>query len=513
MAKSNEKGLGNSSVFGFFQKFGQALLVPIAILPAAGLLYGIGYALATYTSFWPAFANVLLNTGKIVLNNLAILFAVGLAVGLAKGRDGTAGLAALAGFLIFNQTISTAMGITGDVVKSSNAYQAVLGINSLRTGILSGIIIGLISAWAYNRYNNLKLPEVLAFFGGKRSVPIIVSFLCVVLGLVFCVIWPPVQRAIDAFAIYLTESNPAITVFFYGIVIKLLNPFGLHSTLSQILRNLATYTSVAGEIYTGDAAVFTAQLADGLLPTAGIFSNGIYIVDMIGCFGIALAIYHEAKPENRKYVGGVLLSAVAVSFSVGITEPLLYSYLFVAPACFACYCLFNGLAYTVGYLCGVRSITTFAGGITNYIFVNVLVGAPKIWLLIPLGVLWAVAFYFTFRFLIRKFDYKTLGRDEIMETEVTDIKEYAATGDAKRIENAKGIVAALGGKDNIESIECCATRLRTKLKDGSKVADKSEFTKYGALGVVNHGKENMQVIIGASVQSVLEDVKAQMYGE
>lgn len=508
MAK--KKDAGNSNVFGFFQKFGQALLVPIAILPAAGLLYGIGYALVTYTSFWPTFANVLLNTGKIILNNLAVLFAVGLSVGLAKDRDGTAGLAAFAGFMIFNQTISTAMGITGDVVKSSNAYQTVLGVNSLRTGILSGIIIGLIAAWAYNKFNNVKLPDVLAFFGGKRSVPIIVSFLCVVLGLVFTIVWPPVQSGIDSFALFLTESAPELTVFVYGIVIKLLNPLGLHSTLSQILRNLATYTSAAGEIFTGDAAVFTAQLNDGLLPTAGIFSNGIYIVDMIGCLGIALAIYHEAKPENRKFVGGVLISAVAVSMSVGITEPLLYSYLFVAPMCFLCYCVFNGLAYLVGYVLGIRSITTFAGGITNYIFVNVLVGAPKVWLLIPLGLIWAVAFYFSFRFLIRKFDYKTLGRDEVMEEKVTNIKEYAATGDAKRLENAQGIIAALGGKENIEDIECCATRLRLRLKDGSVVAPKNDFTKYGSLGIVNHGKTNMQIIIGTSVQTVLSDIKAEL---
>ena len=382
---SNTSAKQSGRIFGFFQKFGQALLVPIAILPAAGILYGLGNALVSYTGFFPLLSNLLLSVGKIVLNNLGILFAIGLAVGLAEKRDGTAGLAAFAGFMIFNQTMSSVMGITSDMVASNKAYETVLGISTLRTGIFSGIIIGLISSWAYNKFHTLKVPDVLAFFGAKRAVPIITSLICIVLGCIFSVIWPPVQAAIDDFAVFLTESSAPLTVFVYGVVVKLLNPLGLHSTLSQILRNLGTYVSLSGETFTGDAAVFTAQIADGVPVTAGIFSNGIYIVDMIACVGIAKAIYDEAKPENKKYVAGVLISAVAVSMSVGITEPLLYSYLFVAPACFGAYCLLNGTAYLVGYLLGCRTITTFAGGITNFLFVNVFNNAPNVWLLIPSG--------------------------------------------------------------------------------------------------------------------------------
>ena len=506
--KSNEN---SQNVFGFFQKFGQALLVPIAILPAAGIMYGLGNALVTYTKFAPMFSNILLEVGKIILNNLAVLFAVGLAVGLAEKRDGTAGLAAIAGFMIFNKTLGVALGVNSEMMAaSSGKYMAVLGINTLRTGIFSGIIVGLIAAWAYNRFHTIKVPDVLAFFGAKRAVPIITSFLCVLLGLVFAVVWPPIQVGIDEFATYLTEANAPLTVFVYGIVIKLLNPLGLHSTLSQILRNLGTYVSVSGEVFTGDAAIFTAQIADNVPVTAGIFSNGIYIVDMIACVGIALAIYHEAKPANRKYVAGVLLSATAVSMAVGITEPLLFSHLFVAPACFGAYCLLNGFAYLVGYLLGIRTITTFAGGITNYVFVNVLNHAPGVWLLIPLGVVFAGIFYIVFRFLIRKFDYKTLGREDDLQEEITDIKEYAATGDEKRRQNASGFVTLLGGKDNIADISCCATRLRLRLKDPGMVGPKENFKSCGALSVINYGKENMQIVIGTQVQNVLQDVQEEM---
>lgn len=504
------KSTKSQNLFGFFQKFGQALLVPIAILPAAGIFYGLGNALVTYTTFLPGVSKVLLSVGKIILNNLGILFAVGLSVGLAEDRDGTAGLAAFAGFMIFNQTMSTILGITTDIVSSNKAYETVLGIPTLRTGIFSGLIIGLIAAWAYNRFHTIKVPDVLAFFGAKRAVPIITSVICILLGCIFSFIWPPVQAGIDSFATFLTETSAPVTVFIYGIVIKLLNPLGLHSTLSQILRNLGTYVSVSGEVFTGDAAIFTAQIKDGVAVTSGIFSNGIYIVDMIACVGIAKAIYDEAKPENKKYVAGVLISAVAVSMSVGITEPLLFSYIFAAPACFVAYCVLNGTAYLVGYLAGCRTITTFAGGITNYLFVNVFNSAPRVWLLIPLGILYAFIFYVVFRFLIRKFNYNTLGRLDDLQEEVTDIKEHVATGDEKRIENARGIIAGLGGKENIADITCCATRLRMKLVDPSKVGPKDSFRSYGAISVVNYGKENMQLVIGTRVQMVLQDVKDQM---
>jgi len=501
----------NDQVFSSMQKFGQALLVPVAVLPATGLLYGIGMALksSTLTSvapwllsgFWPAVAAMLSGVGSIIFSNLALLFAVGIAVGLAKKHDGTAGLAAVAGYLMMNQTISVLMGLTSEVVgNNTELYQLVLGIGTLRTGVFGGIFVGLIAAWSYNKFHTLKVPEYLGFFGAKRSVPIIATFLCIFLGGVLCIVWPPIQHGLNSFSAWMLEQSPSLGVFFYGVIVKLLNPLGLHTAfVTPFQYQFGTYVTLAGEVISGDKAMFFAQLADGVEVTAGIFQNGQYCMDMIACIGVGLAIYHEARPERKKVTAGILISACFTSFLTGITEPLLFSYLFVAPLCFLSYALINGVCYIVCYHAGIRLASTFASGFIDYVLIGILGNAPKWYLVLPLGIAFGVVEYVLFRFLIRKFNYQTPGREDDVN-ELTEGDILSLTDRTK----AEGIIAAFGGKDNIDSITCCATRLRAKVKDLSLVR-KEEFKNYGGKGVFEKG-ENYQVIIGLQVQNMLNSI-------
>lgn len=504
---------GKERAFTFFQKFGQTLLVPVAILPAVGLLYGIGMAMTSETltgiapwltsGIWPTVAAMFSGIGSVIFGNLSLLFAVGVAVGLAKKNDGTAGLAAVAGYLIMNISISIILGLDADkVAADTTLYQSVLGINTLRTGVFGGIAVGLVAAWAYNRFHTIKPPEYLAFFGAKRFVPIITSVMCIALGAVFTVIWPTISNIITAFADFVITQNTSVGLFFYGIIVKALNPLGLHNVFcTPFMFQFGSYTTLAGEVVSGDKAMFFAQMTDGVQNvTAGLFNMGNYAIDTFGMIGIGLAIYKNALPERKKATAGILISACFTSFVCGITEPLLFTYLFVAPACFAAYCVLNGLCYTVCYLLGVRITASFAGGIIDYLIIGVLGDAPKWYLLPVIGIVFGLLFFFIDDFLIRKLNYQTVGREPVIagEFEATPLEGNLS-------DNALAIIDALGGSTNIQDITCCATRLRVRVEMPESVK-KEELKQLGAKGVIEKGN-NFQVIIGTSVQNVLNEIE------
>ena len=501
------------NVFYFFQRFGQSLLVPIAILPAVGLLYGLGMALTSTSlvgiapwltgGIWPRVAAMFSGIGSVVFGNLALLFAVGIAVGLAEKHEGTAGIAAVAGYLIMNITINVVLKLNAETASANTTlYQSVLGTWTLRTGVFGGIMVGLTAAWAYNRFHTIKVPEYLSFFGAKRFVPIVVSLLSILLGCVLCVIWPGIAKVMDAFAAFVINQNTRIGLFFYGIIVKALNPLGLHNVFcTPFMFQFGSYTNLAGEVFSGDKAMFFAQMADGVENvTAGLFNMGNFAIDTFGMVGIGLAIYKNAAPQRKKATAGILISACFTSFVCGITEPLLFSYLFVAPLCFATYCILNGLCYVVCYSLGVRIVATFAGGVIDYLIIGVLGNAPKWYLILPIGIVFGILFFFIDDFLIRKFNYQTIGREDIVEGEFDDTPLVGRLD-----EKAVAIVAALGGRGNIEDITCCATRLRVRVKNAD-VVEKAEFAKQGAKGLVDKGT-NLQIIIGTSVQNLLNEIE------
>ncbi len=500
-------------VFTFLQRLGQSMLVPVAILPAVGLLYGLGMALTSSSltgiapwlteGIWPQIAAIFSAIGSTVFGNLSILFAVGIAIGLADKHEGTAGLAAVAGYLIMNATIMVVLKLDAETVASNSAlYQSSMGLYTLRTGVFGGIAVGLMSAWAYNKFHTIKVPEYMAFFGAKRFVPIMVSILSLVLGCVLCIIWPPIGNLLNMFADFAVNQNTEVGLFFYGIIVKALNPIGLHSAFYTPFQfQFGTYTSLSGEVFSGDKAMFFAQMADGARDvTAGLFNMGNFAIDTFGMIGIGLAIYKNALPERKKATAGILISACFTSFVCGITEPLLFSYLFVAPLCFAAYCILNGICYTLCYMLGIRIVATFAGGIIDYLIIGVLGNAPKWYLILPVGIVFGVLFYVIDDFLIRKFNYKTIGREDIVEGEFDEMPVPENLD-----ERAYAIIAALGGKENIADITCCATRLRVHVKDAG-IVKKEDFRKYGSKGVVDKG-ENLQIIIGTSVQNLLAEIE------
>ncbi|MEW8987287.1 MAG: PTS transporter subunit EIIC, partial [Bacillus sp. (in: firmicutes)] len=343
--------------FGVLQKVGKALMLPVALLPAAGILLALGAALRNPTLLELApfldnnavdmIAAVMQNAGDIVFGNLALLFAVGVAVGLAGG-EGTAGLAALIGYLIMNVTMGTVLGIeAGDVGQAT-----VLGISTLQTGVFGGIIVGIIAAALYNKFYEIELPSYLGFFAGKRFVPIITAATAVILGLVMIVIWPPIQEGLNSFSHNMVNANLTISAFIFGVIERSLIPFGLHHIFySPFWFEFGQYVNNAGEVVKGDQAIFMAQISDNVQNlTAGTFMTGKFPFMMFGLPAAALAIYHEARPERKAIVGGLMVSAALTSFLTGITEPIEFSFLFVAPILFGIHAIFAGFSFMIMHL-------------------------------------------------------------------------------------------------------------------------------------------------------------------
>ncbi|MDI9224023.1 maltose/glucose-specific PTS transporter subunit IIC [Pantoea sp. EA-12] len=507
-----------SSSGGWFEKaqrFGKSFMLPIAVLPAAGLLLGIGGALSNPNTVkaypfldvaWlQGVFTIMASAGSVVFANLAVLFAVGVAVGLAKSDKGTAGLASLLAYLVMNATINALLTLTG-VLASSNLSAVgqgmALGIQTLETGVFGGVVIGLVTALLHNRYNKIALPQFLGFFGGSRFVPIVSSFVAIVVGAAMTLIWPHFQKIIFGMG-GLVEATGYFGTFIYGFVLRMLGPFGLHHIFYLPFWTTALGGSemVNGQLVEGTQRIFFAQLADPntqqfYIGTAR-FMSGRFITMMFGLIGACLAMYHTAKPENRKRVAGLLLSAALTSFLTGITEPIEFSFLFVAPVLYVIHAVFDGLAFMVAHILHITIGQTFSGGFIDFILFGVLQGEAKThWMYVPLvGVPWFLLYYFTFRYLITRFNFKTPGREDVS----TESSVMAAG------ERPLQVIEALGGKANIAELDCCATRLRITLIDSSKL-DEAALKATGARAVIQRGK-GVQVIYGPHVTIIKNEVE------
>lgn len=409
--------------FGQLQRIGKALMLPVAILPAAGLLLAIGTAIQgeSLQQYLPFIQNggiqsigeMMAGAGGIIFDNLPIIFAMGVAIGLAGG-DGVAAIAAFVGYIIMNKTMGAFLHVSPDNVNdTASGYASVLGIPTLQTGVFGGIIIGALAAWCYNKFFNISLPSYLGFFAGKRFVPIMMALTSFVLAFPMALIWPTIQTGLNGFSEGLLDANTGLSVFLFGFIKRLLIPFGLHHIFhAPFWFEFGSWTNAAGDIIRGDQRIFIEQIREGSHLTAGKFMQGEFPVMMFGLPAAALAIYHTAKPGSKKVVAGLMGSAALTSFLTGITEPLEFSFLFVAPLLFFIHAILDGLAFLTMYLLDVHLGYTFSGGFIDFVLLGVLPNQTNWWLVIPVGLVYAVIYYFVFRFLITKFNYKTPGRED-----------------------------------------------------------------------------------------------------
>ena len=501
--------------FGVLQKVGKALMLPVALLPAAGILLALGAALRNPAllelapfldnSTVDMIAAVMQKAGDIIFGNLPLLFAVGVAVGLAGG-EGTAGLAAIIGYLIMNVTMGTVLGITPEDVNGLN-YASILGIPTLQTGVFGGIIVGILAATMYNKFFEIELPSYLGFFAGKRFVPIITAASALVLGILMIFIWPPIQNGLNAFSQNMVHANLTISAFIFGVIERSLIPFGLHHIFySPFWYEFGEYATKAGEVVRGDQRIFMAQITDNVQNlTAGTFMTGKFPFMMFGLPAAALAIYHEAKPEKKAIVGGLMASAALTSFLTGITEPIEFSFLFVAPVLFGIHAIFAGFSFMVMHMLDVKIGMTFSGGLIDYILFGLINPQTNAWIVIPVGLVFAVVYYFGFRFAIRTFNLKTPGR------ELEEEENQAPTGKAGSGDLASNILEAMGGKGNIAHLDACITRLRVSVND-IKDVDKNELKRLGAAGVLEVGN-NIQAIFGPRSETIKGQMKDIMEGK
>ncbi len=506
----------------YFMKFvnkltniGGSLQTPIAILPAAGLLLALGtiFTNPAFVEMIPfaqnqTFANifgVLLSTGNIIFANLPLIFAAGVAIGLTN-NDGVAALSAIVGYLIMNVTIGGTMGITAEMVAESNMYVEILGIPTIQTGVLGGIIIGVLASAVFNKFHDVELPQALSFFAGKRCVPIITAFASLFLGFLMILIWPPIQVGINNLSNFIVNLNPGFSGFMFGFIERLTIPFGMnHVWWPTFWLQAGEYVNKAGQLVVGDQLIFFSQLSDGVPITAGNFMNGLFVLKIFSMPAVALAMYHTANKEQRGKVYGILVSAAITSLVAGVTEPLEFLFIFTAPALFLVYAVVTGLGFAVMNLLGAHLGLSFSGGLLDFLFFNLLTSRTHWWLLIPVGLAFAAINYFLFRFAILKFDLKTPGRTKESEKKTLSSRVY----DGNQITN---IIQALGGKANIKNVNACYSRLRVDVENAEMV-DKDIFAaELEASGVSVLGK-NIQIIYGNKAVGIKEAVLAKLRGE
>ena len=512
-------------IFGILQRIGRSFMLPIAILPVAGLLLGIGGSLTnetmlnTYhlmgifgpgTVFYIIFT-VMSEAGNVVFANLPVLFAMGVAIGMAKKEKDVAALSAVIAFFIMHASISAMITINGGAdMLLSGAAASVMGITSLQMGVFGGIIVGLGVAALHNRFYKIELPQVLSFFGGTRFVPIISALVYTAVGILMFFIWPPIQRGIYGIGNLVLQSGYAGT-FLYGLMERALIPFGLHHVfyLPFWQTGVGGTLEVSGQLIEGAQNIFFAQLADPSVEhfavSATRFMSGKFPLMIFGLPGAALAMYKTARPEKQKAAAGLLLSAALTSMLTGITEPLEFTFLFVAPVLYVIHCIFAGLAYMFMHICNVGVGMTFSGGLIDLFLFGILQGNKKTgWLwIVVVGLVYFVIYYFLFSILIRKNDYKTPGREEGNG----EVKLYTRKDvDAKKEDSlSKEICIGLGGKANISDIDCCATRLRCTVYDAALVDD-ARLRATGASGVIRKGL-GVQIIYGPKVTVIKSDLE------
>lgn len=510
-------------IFGVLQRVGRSFMLPIAILPVAGLLLGLGGSftnetmLKTYGLMKIMGPGTVLNlilqvmsaAGNIIFMNLPVIFAMGVAIGMAKKEKEVAALASVISFFIMHASIGALITANGGAdAMLEGAVADVCGITSLQMGVFGGIIVGLGVAALHNRFYKIELPQVLSFFGGTRFVPIISGLVYVGVGILMFFVWPVIQSGIYHIGDLVLKSGYAGT-WVYGFMERLLIPFGLHHVFYLPFWQTAVggTLEVAGKTIEGAQNIFFAQLADPSVKHFAVsvtrFMSGKFPLMIFGLPGAALAMYKTAKPEKKKAVAGLLLSAALTSMLTGITEPLEFTFLFVAPVLYGIHCVFAGLAYMLMHVFKVGVGMTFSGGLIDMFLFGILQGNEKtnwIWIVI-VGVGYFIVYYFLFSFLIKKMDLKTPGRDDVEEVklytraDVNARKEGAAANPEDAV--SEGILVGLGGKKNISDVDCCATRLRCTVYKPELVQD-SILKETGASGVVHKGN-GVQIIYGPKV--------------
>ena len=531
-------------IFSVLQRVGRSFMLPIAILPVAGLLLGIGSSFTNATTIETYHLTSILGEGTIlnallmimnkvgsaVFDNLPLIFAVGVAIGMAKKEKEVSALSAVIAYFVMNTAINAMLTITGQILDNGEIAESVLegtitsvcGIQSLQMGVFGGIIVGLGVAALHNKFYRIQLPNALSFFGGTRFVPIISTIVYMFVGILLYFVWPVVQNGIYALGGLVTGSGYVGTLIF-GLIKRALIPFGLHHVFYMPFWQTAVggTMEVAGQMVQGGQNIFFAQLADSaniahFSADATRYFSGEFIFMIFGLPGAALAMYQCAKPEKKKAAGGLLLSAALACMATGITEPLEFSFLFVAPALFAVQVVLAGTAYMIAHMLNIAVGLTFSGGLLDFFLFGILQGNAKTsWMrVIPVGIIYFFLYYFIFKFMIKKFNFKTPGReDDDTETKLytkadVNARREAGQAGAAASEDAvsEAITRGLGGKKNISDVDCCATRLRCTVKDASRVND-GILKATGASGVVHKG-QGVQVIYGPNVtviKSSLED--------
>ena len=564
MAASTAPPKQKISLFGQLQRIGKALMVPVAILPAAGLLLGLGAGFqnmykqindvdAVPEGWFKLITDVMTGAGDIVFANLALLFAIGVAIGLT-GDAGVSALAGTVGFLVMNKVINVFMGITSSNVVTCapqgpegvvpdtcpldqtvvtqqlgatqdvlgwtdlepSAFGNILGIPTLQSGVFGGIIVGALAAWCYNKFFRIELPPFLGFFAGKRFVPIATASMALLLGIVMCFLWPPIGNAINWFADAIKDLG-FIGVFIFGLIERSLIPFGLHHIwYSPFWFQFGEWTNPAGEIITGDQRMWFAQLAadapfvDNAGDETGRYMAGKFPFMMFGLPVAAYAMYRQAKTSQKQIAAGILFSAALTSFLTGITEPIEFTFLFIAPWLFGIHAVIAGLSFMFMYIFGVSIGLTFSGGLIDFFLFGILPGREPWWIAVAIGVVLMPIYYVLFTWAVKWKDLATPGRESDAdaiadygehEVQLSDEEKAAALKKADieaDMSQAQAVLAAFGGFENITSVDACITRLRISVKDKTKV-DKARLKSLGAAGVLEVG-DNMQAIFGTRAE-------------
>ena len=540
-------------IFGVLQRVGRSFMLPIAVLPVAGLLLGIGSSftnettIATYGlqgilgngTILHALLMIMSKAGNVIFDNLPIIFAVGVAIGMAKAEKEVAALSAMISFFVMHASINAVLLLAGKVLADGTIAPDVLegtiasvcGIQTLQMGVFGGILVGLGVAALHNRFYKIELPNALSFFGGSRFVPIISTVTYVGIGILMYFIWPAVQNGIFALGGLVTGTGYFGTLIF-GIIKRALIPFGLHHVFYMPFWQTAVGGTmmVDGNLIQGGQNIFFAQLASSdvthFSADATRYFSGEFIFMIFGLPGAALAMYRCAKPEKKKAAGGLLLSAALACMFTGITEPIEFSFLFVAPMLFAVQVILAGSAYMVAHILNIAVGLTFSGGLLDLVIFGVLQGNAKTsWLrIIPAGIVYFLLYYVLFSFLIKKFDLKTPGReDDDEETKLytkadvnarrTEAKEGESCSQAENSKDSRSaaIVMGMGGRNNITSVDCCATRLRCSIADSSLV-DEKLLKSTGAVGVIVKG-QGIQIIYGPQVTVIKSELEAYLAEE
>jgi PTS system glucose-specific IIC component len=479
--------------FDFLQQIGKSLMLPVSVLPVAGILLGIGGALLLgvergalriESPLLLLLFETMKSSGEPIFAGLPLIFAIGVALGLT-GNDGVSALAAVIGYVVMLGTMGVVASHLGLEPKP------VMGIPSIDTGVFGGIIVGLVAARLFNRYYKIKLPSYLGFFAGKRFVPIVTAFAAIAIGSVLSLVWPPVQALINAFSDFASQGAPGLAVFLYGVVERLLLPFGLHHVWNvPFFFQVGSFTTSTGAVVHGELTRFFS--GD---PTAGNLGGG-FLFKMFGLPAAAMAMWHCAQPENRVRVGSIMVSAALTSFLTGITEPIEFAFLFVAPVLYGIHALLAGLAFPLLYFLGAKLGYTFSHGFIDYALFYAMDSRP--WLVLVLGPLYAAIYYGVFRVLILRLDLKTPGRER-EELSKADARAEVALGMAREL------VLAFGGRSNIKSLDACITRLRVGLHDVRRV-NQEKLKALGAVGVVVVGN-GMQAIFGTRSEGLKTDME------